>query len=87
MTERVVHLTAFTHAIVAGHTDLFDPTVRLAYEAGAWVSDLLTAVDIARSLAAVPKKVAARAYTAAHDWQWMAARREDRQREPVKQGV
>ncbi len=81
MNERIACLAAFTEAIVAGHADLFDPAVRLAYCAAACPSDLIAAVDIARSRAEIPAPVVGRAYAAVHDWQWMAARRVEPRRQ------
>lgn len=78
-------LSVFTDAVVTRQTDLFDSCVRLAYTAGAHLSDLLTAVDIARALAEIPAPVVARAAAAAHAWQWMAARRAEPRRDLVRQ--
>jgi hypothetical protein len=85
MDNRVIRLAAFTEVIVAQQLDRFEQAVKAAYAVGARHSDLLTAVDIAKALAAVPAKVLARAYRAVNDWQWMEARAVAQQQEAVSQ--
>jgi hypothetical protein len=83
MRERTTQLAAFTTAIVEGRADLFAPLVKSAYGEGAWHSDLLTAVDIARALGPVAPRVVTRAYAAVNDWRWIEARRTRGTAEPV----
>ena len=49
--------------------------VKAAYQAGLSREDLLTALEVVRVLADAPGGVVAQAYSAVHDWHWIAARR------------
>lgn len=74
MSQRQERLADFTDAIVKGRCNLFEPLVESAYVAGAWHSDLLTAVDIARALAPVAPRIVRRAHTAVDDLRWLEVR-------------
>ncbi len=81
MTSRTACLAAVTDLVTRGQTDQFKGAITAAYAAGARHSDLLTAVDIARTLTPVPPRALTVAYRVVNDLSWMAAWRAVPQRE------
>ena len=70
------HLEAVTLAVAHADPRFIPLNIRWAYEAGAVVSQVLTGIDVAQCLAAVPPTVLTLAWQAAHDWGWLAWRRQ-----------
>ena len=75
MEFELTPITGFAEAIAAQRPSLFEPAVKVAYQAGADVGTLLLAVDVARHLADVPAPLVAHAYATVHRWSWIPARR------------
>lgn len=74
MRELIPLLAAFAEAVAARRTHEFEPLVTAAYEAGARLEDLLTALEIGRLVGEPPQPVVTEASATAHLWQWRAVR-------------
>ena len=70
-----------------GDPRLIPVQVQRAYDSGATVSQVLTAVEVGRCLADLPAAAAAMAWHAAHAWAWIARRAEKPSRLAVPAGV
>ena len=81
MVSRTACLAAVTDLVSRGQSDQFEGAIEAAYAAGARHSDLLTALDIARTLTPVPPRLLTVATRLVNDLSWMAARRAVPQRE------
>jgi hypothetical protein len=59
----------------AGFSHRLAPLVRRAYAAGCTLPQVLAAIEAGRMLGDLPPATLRLAWTTAHDWAWMAARR------------
>ena len=59
----------------AGFTHRLAPLVRRAYAAGCTLPQVLGAIEAGRILGDLPRATLRPAWTLAHDWAWIAARR------------
>ncbi len=73
MKERIALLTAFAEAVWARQAHGFEWLVKAAYETGASLEDLLTALESGRLLGDPPAPVVTEAYATVYAWQWMAS--------------
>ncbi len=87
MDARIAQLAAFAEAVASCQSHVFERTVKAAYAAGASREELLTAAEVGRCLAEIPRAVVSLAYATVHAWNWMAVRRLAECRELVSQGV
>lgn len=61
-------LDAIARAVAMGDLGHIDANIRLAYEAGATVGQVLAAIEVGRCLGPVPPRALAAALAAARDW-------------------
>ena len=68
------HLEAVSLAVANADPRLIPPTIRWAFEDGANLSQVLTAIDVAPCLAEVPSAIRDVAWAEAHKWARMIRR-------------